>query len=65
MFKYTKFKIVKLGDNPHWLLRGFINRELDGRISCAGNHQIKHPKYSNWFDVPKDLIEIQLISKKD
>lgn len=59
MFTYTKFKIIKKAENPHWLFRSFVGRTLDGRISCAGNHQIKHPNYSNWFDVPKDLIEVQ------
>lgn len=64
MFTYVKFKIVKKADNPRWLFRNFIGRELDGRISLLSdgelnNHQIKHPNYSNWFDIPKDLIEVQ------
>ena len=67
MFKYVKFKIVKQGENPHWLFRGFVGteKELDGRIvefkdGSLGNHQIKHPNYANWFDIPKNLIEVIL-----
>lgn len=66
MFEYVKMKIVRQSENPHWLFNGFVGTEkqLDGRIvkfkdGTIGNHQIKHPKYSNWFDVPKILVEVQ------
>jgi len=65
MFEYVKFKIVKVGENPHWLFRSFVgtDRLLDGRIvkfkdGSLGNHQIKHPKYIDWFDIPKSLVEV-------
>jgi hypothetical protein len=66
MFEYVKMKIVQQAENPHWLFRGFVGTEkqLDGRIvkfkdGTIGNHQIKHPKYNNWFDIPKRLVEVQ------
>ncbi len=66
MFEYVKMKIVQHAENPHWLFRGFVgtDRVLDGRIvkfkdGSIGNHQIKHPTYANWFDIPKQLIEVQ------
>lgn len=65
MFEYLKFKIIKKADNTHWLFNQFVNSDkaLDGRRvvftdGSVGNHQIKHPNYSNWFDIPKDLIQI-------
>jgi hypothetical protein len=66
MFEYVKIRIIKPSDNPRWLFRNYVgtDRVFDGRIvkfkdGSIGNHQIKHFKYSNWFDIPKDLIEIQ------
>lgn len=65
MFKYVKFKIIRPAENPHWLFRNFVGKDiaLDGRIvefnnGTLGNHQIKHPRYSNWFDVPKDMVQV-------
>lgn len=65
MFVYVKLKITKEAENPHWLFRSFVGTEklLDGRIvkfkgGTNGNHQIKHPNYSNWFDIPKELVEV-------
>ena len=65
MFEYLKFKVVKNGENPNWLFNKFIGRILEGRRvkfsdGTFGNHQIKHPAYSSWFDIPKSLIEPQV-----
>ncbi len=64
MFVYTKFKIVQQAENPYWLFRGFVGtgKLLDGRIvkfkdGTLGNCQIRHPNYTNWFDIPKQLVE--------
>lgn len=66
MFEYVKMKIVQQSENPRWLFRCFVGTEkqLDGRIvkfkdGTIGNYQIKHPKYNNWFDIPKHLVEVQ------
>jgi len=66
MFEYLKFKIIGKGENPHWLFNKFVGTDklLDGRRvkfkdGSLGNHQIKHPNYANWFDIPKTLIEAQ------
>lgn len=66
MFEYVKMKIIQQAENPHWLFRGFVGTEkqLNGRVvkfkdGTLGNHQIQHPKYNNWFDIPKQLVEIQ------
>ena len=66
MFEYVKMKIVQQAENPYWLFRGFVGTEkqLNGRIvkfkdGTIGNHQIQHPKYNNWFDIPKQLVEVQ------
>lgn len=65
MFEYVKMKIVQPAENPHWLFRGFVgtDKALDGRVvkfkdGTLGNHQIKHPNYANWFDVPNSLVVI-------
>lgn len=66
MFEYVKMNIVQEAENPKWLFRNFVNsgKELDGRVvRCSdgslGNHQIKHPRYIDWFDVPKNLVEVK------
>jgi hypothetical protein len=66
MFEYVKIKIVQQAENTHWLFNIFVNTNkiLNGRMvifkdGTTGNHQIQHPKYSNWFDIPEHLIEIQ------
>lgn len=66
MFEYVKMKIVQQAENPHWLFRGFVGtgKQLNGRIvkfkdGTIGNHQIQHPKYTNWFGIPKHLVEVQ------
>lgn len=66
MFEYVKMKIVQQSENQHWLFRGFVGTEklLNGRIikfkdGKLGNHQIQHPKYSDWFDIPEQLVEVQ------
>jgi hypothetical protein len=65
MFEYVKMKIVQPAQNPRWLFRGFVGTDklLDGRVvkfkdGTLGNHQIKHPNYANWFDVPNNLVVI-------
>lgn len=65
MFILVKMKIVKPSPNKQWLFREFVGtgKVLMGRIvkfedGTYGNHQIQHPKFTNWFDIPKDLIEI-------
>jgi len=65
MFEYVKMKIVKQAENPHWLFRSFVgtDRLLNGRVikhrdGTLGNHQIQHPNYSNWFDIPDNLVEL-------
>ena len=67
MFVYVKMKLIKNAENPRWFLNDFVStgRILDGRIATFtdgsyGNHQIKHPFYSNWFDVRPDMVEVQL-----
>lgn len=65
MFENIKIKIIKQADNPIWLFRSFVgtDRIFNGRRvkfkdGSFGNHQIQHPKYIDWFDIPKELIEI-------
>jgi len=66
MFEYVKFKLIKQGKNPRWIMNKFAgkNRVLEGRrvkfsSGAFGNYQIKHPRYNNWFDVPAELVELQ------
>lgn len=66
MFEYVKMKIVQQSENPYWLFKTFVGKEklLNGRIvkfkdGSIGNYQIQHPKYNNWFDVPKHLVSVQ------
>jgi hypothetical protein len=66
MFEYVKVKLIKLGQNQRWIMNQFAgkNKILDCRrvrfkSGALGNHQIKHPNYNNWFDVPADFLEIQ------
>lgn len=70
MFTYVKFKIVSPAENPHWLFRGFVGtgQQLDGRIvkfrdGTLGNHQVQHPRYCNWFDIPAELVEVQALTE--
>lgn len=65
MFEYVKMKIVQHSKNPYWLFREFVGTEkqLNGRIvrfkdGTVGNHQIQHPKYSNWVDIPEHFVKI-------
>jgi hypothetical protein len=65
MFKYVKMKIVQESENPRWLFRSYVGteKELDGRVvvfkdGSLGNHQIKLPQYTNWFDVQPRLVSI-------
>ena len=67
MFVYTEFKVVKPSETPMWIFRRFVNtgKTLEGRVNvfqdgAVGIHQIKHPHYSQWFDVEKELIEYTL-----
>jgi hypothetical protein len=66
MFEYVKFKLIKQGENPRWIMNQFAGKDrvLEGRrvvfkSGALGNHQIKHPRYNNWFDVPAELVELQ------
>ena len=65
MFEYVKMEIIAQSENPLWLFRNFARsgKKLDGRVvkfkdGTLGNHQIKHPNYANWFDVPASIVKI-------
>lgn len=58
----VKVQMIKVSENPKFILNQFVGTDkiLEGRLLCANSayYQIKHPRYINWFTVPRELVKI-------
>lgn len=54
----VKLKIIKKSENPRFVGNNYLGMELDGKIHNTGAINFKLKYYSNWFSIPKELVEI-------
>ena len=54
----VKLKIVKKAENPIFVGNNYLGIELEGKIHNTGAINFKLKNYSNWFNIPKELVEI-------